>query len=160
MLEEYGKRAAAVESLLARPDGQVVMNNQQSADAIMGDVAQLVEWNCQHVASPYRLVDEGKFVSGDELSSDPTEALLQFMVAATPNDELSAEMMQSPRDYLSKMTITPENSLVGDGRVSHKTLINNVPDTVNPVKARMAFVQVPDGDSTALELVWKVGYLG
>ena len=38
-------------------------------------------------------------------------------------------------------------------------LVSNVPDAVSPVKAKAAFIQVPNGDSMALELVWKVRFL-
>ena len=52
------------------------------------------------------------------------------------------------------MRVSFEHHLAGDHPPSFT--VENVPDAVNPVKGRLAFVQVPTGDTTTLQLVWKV----
>jgi extracellular elastinolytic metalloproteinase len=86
---------------------------------------------------------------------DPRHALLQFMVAATPEEQMVQDILARYDDYIDGMTSTFEPRLVGDGVETPIELINNVPDTTGPVKARLAYIQVPHGDSTKLDLVWK-----
>ncbi len=139
---------------------QVVVDNEAAVKKLVSDVfgefGHAIRWNCDRQSFAETMVREGKVSAKDQLSTDPTDALLQFMIAATPHEHLASKMMDRPQDYLSDMSIIPEPSLVDDGRVSHKVTITGVPDAISPVKARMAFVQVPYEDSVALELVWKV----
>lgn len=141
------------QQMVQQPSGQTVMAALDTH--ALGEVPHLYDWNCRHVETPYHMVDSGKFAA-ESLSVDPTQALLQFMIAATPNDSLSDDIVKNSEQYLKQMSVVPQEAeLVGNGRVSHSSIIQNVPDTVNPVKARIAFVQIPYGGSTALELVWK-----
>lgn len=118
-----------------------------------GDLNALFDWNCKHVETPYKMLESGHF-NAQPFEEDPSQALLQFMIAATPEHSLADDIIRNPQQYLEKMTVVPQDNLVQDDR-SYSRLIHNVPDAVNPVKARLAFVQVPKGESTALELVWK-----
>ena len=58
------------------------------------------------------------------------------------------------------MTVTPANYFTSPipGEHSVEFTVDNVPDTINPVKAKLAYIQVPSqgGQSTDLHLVWKV----
>ena len=163
--EELGWRAQLYEAELAALPVNTQSSlggrphSQQLWEKTFGDVALIADWNCRKVDAPYLMVSEGKVDIDDELSTDPSAALLQFMIAATPNSHLAEEMQESPESFLSKMSVTPVASLVGDGRITHQSTIDNVPDTVNPVKSRMAWVQVPHESGTTLELVWKVSDL-
>ncbi|EGN97406.1 hypothetical protein SERLA73DRAFT_184099 [Serpula lacrymans var. lacrymans S7.3] len=80
---------------------------------------------------------------------------MQFMIAATPNTQLATDLKSRYDEHINAMTVTYQSSFVGD----HATMmeyIDNVPDAVSPVKAKMVYVQVPKPDgSTALDLVWK-----
>ncbi|KAH9946600.1 Fungalysin metallopeptidase-domain-containing protein [Amylocystis lapponica] len=121
----------------------------------LGLLPQLHEWNCAHVMTPFAMAQNAEFAAAQEDSlGDPSRALLQFMIAATPDSELARNMVASPSEYLQKMSSTWETHFVG-GHGTLSALVDNVPDAVNPVKARVAFVQVPNGESTSLELVWK-----
>lgn len=85
---------------------------------------------------------------------DPKRALLQFMVAATPKGEVVEDIMTNYEAHLAKMTSTFEHHFVGD----HTTMveyIENVPDTVNPVKAKPVYIQIPNGDKTELAFSWR-----
>ena len=96
--------------------------------------------------------------AADDLDfSEETEAgqaLLRFMMSATSNPELADDMAQNPSKYLEKLSFTVEHNILGDDLPT--VTIRNVPDTVNPVKARMAFIQAPVDGTNYLNFVWKV----
>ncbi|EJF60844.1 hypothetical protein DICSQDRAFT_106906 [Dichomitus squalens LYAD-421 SS1] len=117
-------------------------------------LGNLYDWNCQFVNLPDFMSESPDFANAEDAASgDVTRALLQFMIAATPNEELSAEMLGNTGKYISDMRVTFEHHLAGDHPPTFT--VDNVPDAVNPVKGRLAFVQVPNGDATSLQLVWK-----
>ena len=121
----------------------------------LAQLGYLHDWNCQFVDAPDFMSQHPHFSADeDHASADVTRALLQFMLAATPKESLSAEIMENPGKFLPDMHVTFEHHLAGDHPPSFT--VENVPDAVNPVKGRLAFVQVPQGDSTSLQLVWKV----
>jgi len=91
--------------------------------------------------------------------SDPMDlrhALLQFMIAATPDSKTLNNILSDYDSVLEKMT-TSQPGLFAPTGDENVVFVDNVPDTVNPVKAKMAYIQVPtkDGKSTELSLVWK-----
>jgi extracellular elastinolytic metalloproteinase len=118
-------------------------------EEVMEPVAHMHKSNCQFTDLPYDMAE-----SQHEEASDPYRALLQFMVAATPNPEVVQDILENYDGHLSKMASSPTSSFAEDDM---STYISEVPDTVNPVKAKMAYVQVPskDGRTTELNLVWK-----
>lgn len=124
------------------------------AEEMLGVLPELYEWNCAHVKTPFVMASKAGFASTEDILGEPHRALLQFMVAATPKGELADDLMANPSSYLEKMSASWQTDFTGNHGVL-RAVVDNVPDTVNPVKARMAFVQVPHGKSTALELVWK-----
>jgi len=50
-------------------------------------------------------------------------------------------------EYINRMSSYMDSHFVG----GETRIPDNVPETVNPVKARLAYVQVPDGDITHLD---------
>ncbi|KAF9446319.1 extracellular elastinolytic metallo proteinase [Macrolepiota fuliginosa MF-IS2] len=125
-------------------DSQVVMDAP-----ISPELAHIIDSNCAHLQLPA------------SLTSDPSDfrpALLQFMVAATPNRELAEDIMNNYQHHINKMAISDESHFAPSDESSHVQFkVDNVPDAVNPVKARLAYIQVPNegGDATELQLVWK-----
>lgn len=120
----------------------------------MGPMEHLYTSNCAHTHMPYKFAAEDLMSSGGGIG-DSKRALLQFMIAATPNDQILQDILSRYDEHLEKMSSSFEVSFVND----HTTMIehiDNVPDTVNPVKAKLAYVQVPKGGKTVLNLVWKV----
>jgi extracellular elastinolytic metalloproteinase len=99
-------------------------------------------------------------MNGGRLGSEnsPEAALLRFMVDATPSDKLAADIMENYDAHLAKMTSSMHTNFVGGSEMPFQ-LIENVPDAVSPVKAKMAYVQVPNGAETTLKLVYKVCHL-
>jgi len=120
-------------------------------ETIMGPIEHLYMSNCAHVNKPYELPEEQLSSGGGDHSK---RALLQFMIAATPDDRVLQDILARYNEHLSNMISSFETHLVGDHSVMVEH-IDNVPDTVNPVKAKIAYVQIPKGDKTILKLVWK-----
>lgn len=85
--------------------------------------------------------------------ADPRTAALTFMIAATPSTTLADDLTANFDTYRSRVDMTPSHHFLDNGP---HYLLGNVPDAVNPVKAHLAYIQVPKGDTTDLKLVWKV----
>ncbi|GJJ14215.1 hypothetical protein Clacol_008477 [Clathrus columnatus] len=86
-------------------------------------------------------------------SRDPAAAALMFMMAATPSMSLADDMHSRFHDYLSEVTVIPSNHLRDQ---APSFAVQQVPGAVNPVKAHLAYAQVPNGDRTGLKLVWQL----
>lgn len=125
-------------------DDQIIMSNS----AVPLELAHIIESNCAHPEIH------------TSLSSDPTDfrlALLQFMAAATPNRELANDIATNPHRYMESMIVLDESHFAPGSEAHALFKIDNVPDTVSPVKAHLAYIQVPNqsDDATELQLVWK-----
>ena len=95
----------------------------------------------------------------EEDISDCRPALLKFMATATPDSRVASNILNHFSHHKNAMSVTPANYFTSStGEHSIEFTVDNVPDTVNPVKAKLAYIQVPsqDGESTDLHLVWKV----
>ncbi|KAF8646606.1 hypothetical protein AX16_007174 [Volvariella volvacea WC 439] len=92
--------------------------------------------------------------SSDALDFRP--ALLQFMVAATPNSEVVNDILGNYEQHMEDMHVIPTHNFAPDNE-QLDILVGNVPDTVNPVKARLAYIQVPNKETgeMGLNLVWR-----
>lgn len=133
---------------------QITMSRLPPKDKALDDMSRLHRWNCQHVRTPYELA-EGGFVPSDDFV-DPRNALLQFMVAATPDHAIAAEIVGN-RDKISEnMTSWFEAHIIGDEYATLVEMIDNVPDAVSPVKTKPVYIQLPDGEKTILIQAWRV----
>ena len=110
--------------------------------------------NCEHVRTPYEF-SQREFTNSGDLA-DPRDALLQFMVAATPHDAVVTEILDKHDQIRENMISWFEHHLVGDDHGIVLEMIDNVPDTVSPVKAKPVYIQLPDGDKTMLMQAWRV----
>jgi extracellular elastinolytic metalloproteinase len=77
------------------------------------------------------------------------------MVVATPEEHMVQDILSRYDEYIDGMTSTFDTRLVGSDVVNAIELIDNVPEAVSPVKARLAYIQVPHDGTNVLELVWK-----
>lgn len=114
------------------------------------DLDAIQESNCQTQSHP------PSYTNDDPADFRP--ALLHFMHTATPNSQLSADIRENFQGFVDKMRPTPVHHFAPTEDGNHMEFtVDNVPDAVNPVKAKLAYVQVPNhaGDATELELVWK-----
>ena len=91
--------------------------------------------------------------------SDCRPALLKFMATATPDSRVASDILRHFSHHKDAMTVTPVTHFTSPaGEHSIEFTVDNVPETVNPVKTKLAYIQVPsqDGKGTDLHLVWKV----
>lgn len=148
--EVQDRRDLLTEYFASQNDGQTVLGSPVHVkESIMGPIEHLYVSNCAHVNKPYELSERS------DSGSQSKNALLQFMIAATPDDNVLQDILARYNEHLSNMVSSFETHFVGDHSVMIEH-IDNVPDTVNPVKAKIAYVQIPKGDKTVLKLVWKV----
>ena len=133
---------------------QITMSRLQPKDKALDDMHRLHRWNCEHVRTPYELAERG-FVTPDGIV-DPRDALLQFMVAATPDDAIVAEIVENRDKISANMTSWFETHIIGDDYATLVEMIDNVPDAVAPVKTKPVYIQLPDGDKTVLIQAWRV----
>lgn len=114
------------------------------------ELEHLLESNC-------RFLDLPSHMATDDVA-DFRPALLKFMATATPSSELAGDILNNFDHYMKGMTITPVTHFApSHGSQQLEYSVGHVPDAVNPVKAKLAYIQVPNqaGDDTELHLVWK-----
>ncbi|KAG6819501.1 hypothetical protein H0H93_011238 [Arthromyces matolae] len=137
---------------LASYGGQETLTSPQGAE--LSELSHMHSMNCRHQNLPYEL--PSSFHSPGDIA-DFRHALLQFMVAATPSDEVVEDILGNFDKHLNDMVIDAPTGHFAPTSSPADLLVSNVPDTVNPVKARLAYIQVPgkEGDATHLSLVWR-----
>lgn len=140
-------------SFLQAQGDQVIMGDADSAvpDNALEHLTHAHHSNCRFQRLPLEMAAKS---NGQEL--DPRAALLQFMVAATPSDHTVNDILNNYDAHFARMTQYSESNHFAPSDEPLYILVDNVPDTVNPVKAKLAYVQVPGkDDSVHLSLVWK-----
>jgi extracellular elastinolytic metalloproteinase len=111
-------------------------------------IYSLYRLHCERVRTPAER-EPGK--PDDE--SDPRNALLQFMVAATSDDDVKAEILGNRDQIRGNMTSWL-------GYTTRFEMIGSVPGTVSPVKVKPVYFQLPDGgDKTTFVQAWRVSAL-
>lgn len=111
----------------------------------------------EHIAaSTCALIPLPEKHASDDLA-DFRPALLTFMANATPNSKVANDILNNFESHKEAMEVTPTHHFA-PGENPMEFIVGNVPDAVNPVKAKLAYTQIPNeaGDSTELHLVWKV----
>ena len=89
--------------------------------------------------------------------NDPRDAVLRFMIAASPDATMTEDIAQNYDSYREGIDLSFWTTFIEDGSASTESLLSNVPLAVDGnVKAHHAYVQAPHGSGTVLELVWKV----
>ncbi|KAF8632352.1 hypothetical protein AX15_001910 [Amanita polypyramis BW_CC] len=131
---------------------QAVM--RPSRPSHLDELDHIYQSNCAYHNLPHQL-------SGDSFTSasDPADfrpALLQFMIAVTPKTDLAEDILSNFDHHMNNIRVTDTSHFAPSGSPV-QFLVDNVPDAVNPVKARLAYIQVPNKDKTGttLNLVWK-----
>ncbi|KAF9039107.1 extracellular elastinolytic metallo proteinase [Panaeolus papilionaceus] len=129
---------------------QVPMGQASPAADNSHELNHILKSNCDIMELPAQF--------GTDDLADFRPALLQFMASATPNPKVASDIMNNFDHHKESMVITPVHHFApqGDEHVLEFTA-DKVVDTVNPVKARLAYAQVPskDDNSVHLQLVWK-----
>ncbi|KAI9439256.1 extracellular elastinolytic metallo proteinase [Lactarius indigo] len=150
--EQLVKRMTLLEEHSAVAN-QVTMSGARPTDEPLERIQRLFHWNCDHLRTPHEFAEKGFGKPSDIF--DPRGALLQFMIAATPNDAVVANLLNNHDHIIAGMTSWFEPQHVGDNNTVLVEMINNVPDTVSPVKAKPVYIQLPDGDKTTLIRAWR-----
>ena len=141
---------------MASDNGQVHMSPLSEMSELSQRLERLYATNCGSVKLASDRVASLLADKPEDDMSSARDAVLTFMLAATPDENLQEDILSRYSDYLSEISSTFETHLTSDGSVRPIEKLSNVPDTVNPVKAYPAYAQVPDGDRTILALVWKI----
>ncbi|KDN36332.1 hypothetical protein RSAG8_10899, partial [Rhizoctonia solani AG-8 WAC10335] len=89
-------------------------------------------------------------------SHDRLRAALYFMIAAHADAATVDDLTRDFDKHLDHMTVAHETHFVG--KDAHSTaVISGLPGSVNPVKARVVYVQTPtENDETELHAVWRL----
>jgi len=145
--ELRGRRDVAQRHL--ETENQIVLGSIHHGEDIIGPLERLYQWNCAVIHHNRPINDEGLF------TGDLREALLHFMAVATPNDDILEDISARFEEHVDNMSSTVVTHFM-DSHVSTIEFFDNVPDTVNPVKARLVYAQVPKDQSTVLQLAWRV----
>lgn len=131
---------------------QVVMGQAERPTEAMQEMLHLLTTNCAIRVSERKW----DYISDDIADFRP--ALLKFMATATPDVEVARDIVDRFDHHKESMLITPTSHFASSNdEHSVEFTADNVPDSVNPVKAKLAYIQVPNqaGDGTDLHLVWK-----
>jgi len=75
------------------------------------------------------------------------------MMAATPKEGLAEQIRGDFENHISLIDMIPVHGLHG---TAPEFMLEGVPDTISPVKARLGYAQVLDGDDVVLRPTWKV----
>jgi extracellular elastinolytic metalloproteinase len=134
---------------------QVTLSGLSPNDEVLDRMSRLHLWNCEHVRTPYEFAQTG-FTKSDDVA-DPRDALLQFMVAATPDDSIVADILDKHDQIRENMVSWFESHFIGDDYGVLVEMIVNVPDAISPVKAKPVYIQLPYGDDkSVLMQAWRV----
>jgi extracellular elastinolytic metalloproteinase len=88
---------------------------------------------------------------------DAKVAALHFMIAAHPSPQIAHHLEADFERHLEAMTSSPLAHFVKHGvGAAPVEKIEGLPGSVNPVPAKLVYVQSPDGESTKLTLAWKL----
>ncbi|KAF8966096.1 Fungalysin metallopeptidase-domain-containing protein [Flammula alnicola] len=130
---------------------QVIMGQASPSRDTMIELDHIAGSNCQMA----HLTDLPESFNSDDLA-DFRPALLKFMATATPNPAVASDIFHHFDSHKEAMGVTPTHHFA-PGESAIEFVVGNVPDAVNPVKAKLAYTQVPNkaGDNTELHLVWK-----
>ncbi|CAE6440229.1 unnamed protein product [Rhizoctonia solani] len=114
---------------------------------------ELYTHNC---ARPLAAVQEALTANGVNDSHDPRRAALYFMIAAHADQATVDDLTRDFDKHINRMTVAHETHFVGND--AHPTaIISGLPGSVNPVKARVVYVQSPTEDNeTELHAVWRM----
>ena len=131
-----------------------------SEQIIMGSASKGLSHDLEHILQSNCEMPNLPSGSDEDDVSDCRPALLKFMATATPDSRVVSDILNHFSHHKDAMTVTPANYFTSPitGEHSVEFTVDNVPDTVNPVKAKLAYIQIPtqDGKSTDLHLVWRV----
>ncbi|KDN36400.1 hypothetical protein RSAG8_10854, partial [Rhizoctonia solani AG-8 WAC10335] len=113
------------------------------------------DWYALHCDRPLAAVGQAAAANIHKDLYEPRRAALYFMIAAHPEPLVVDKLVRDFGATIERMTLAHEHISLGQD-IHQSTTISDLPGTVNPVKARMVYVQVPTGNETALYVTWRL----
>ncbi|CAE6527032.1 unnamed protein product [Rhizoctonia solani] len=113
------------------------------------------DWYALHCDRPLAAVGQAAAANIHKDLYEPRRAALYFMIAAHPEPLVVDKLVRDFGAIIERMTLAHEHISLGQD-IHQSTTISGLPGTVNPVKARMVYVQVPTGNETALYVTWRL----
>jgi len=127
---------------------QIVMGSAKHSNDLSRDFEDMLKHNCE-------IFDLPAHFDAEDIS-DFRPALLKFMATATPDPRVASDIMNHFSRHKDAMSVSPISHFAPAGENSIEFTVDNVPEAVNPVKAKLAYIQVPTQDGqTDLHLVWR-----
>lgn len=146
--EEIKAIHSQIDELMIGQNGQTVLSDE--FHRLRAESGSKIDKMCDDMGAMFF-----SSIPRSDVLAEPRHAALHFMMVATPDNTVASDIMMRYEEHVANIKSTFETHLVG----SHETTfeyLRNVPDTVKPVKAKLAYSQVPNGETTTLSLVWKV----
>ena len=134
-------------------DGDPTWSNGQTVIGRPRSVFQSSHINCNTFDFVLKAREASLAKAAD--MGNPRAALLHFMIAAHPEPAVAEAIHEFFDGFMETMPGRFEHSLTGTLQ-SQVEIIENVPGTVNPVKAKLVYVQSPTCHETKLTLAWKL----
>jgi extracellular elastinolytic metalloproteinase len=154
-IDDWINRAELCEHLLEEFRQEAFATDQTTMSGILPENPEVIHRrNCKRVRVLYESAEMGSIEPDDV--EDPRNGLLQLMVAASPHDTVSVEILNNHDQIRENMTSQFEIHFTGENYGNFVKMIDNVPDAVTPVKASPVYFQLPDGDKTMLVQAWLV----
>ncbi|KDQ09747.1 hypothetical protein BOTBODRAFT_137541 [Botryobasidium botryosum FD-172 SS1] len=140
----------------------------QSSQVVLDNQAQPYAWDEDHESlstnygincNTHPLRQQSTTLAHPDIPEpDPRRAALLFMIAAHPDHGVAESLLSNLNAEVEKISVAYETHFVGE-HAQPMAILSNVPGTVNPVKARLAYVQSPESEGsqkTVLHLVHKL----
>ncbi|KEP46715.1 extracellular elastinolytic metalloproteinase [Rhizoctonia solani 123E] len=113
------------------------------------------DWFSVHCARPLAAVQQAAMADMNNDVSNPRRAALYFMIAAHPDPLVVDQLVREFRTIIANMTTVHEYITIGLD-THQSTTLSDLPGTVNPIKVRMVYIQIPTGNTTALLATWRL----
>ncbi|KAG9106065.1 Fungalysin/Thermolysin Extracellular metalloproteinase 5, partial [Ceratobasidium sp. 392] len=135
--------------------GEAFMKATTSDQLVMENQEAVAESHLQNCRKPLAAVRAAGHADSGGDSHDPRRAALYFMIAAHPESSTAHDLASNFDATVDKMTVAYEHHFAGQD-TTPTAVISGLPGTVNPVKARVVYVQTPTEDnSTELHATWR-----
>ncbi|CAE6530047.1 unnamed protein product [Rhizoctonia solani] len=136
-------------------EGKIMVNDQ--AQVTLGEQPNFLhEFYIQNCAGPLAAIREVITAKAMPDLHDPRWAALYFMVAAHPDPTLVNYLIRNFDTQADRISVAYEQDFE-KGERPPRAMISGLPGALNPVEARLAYFQAPDGNNgTELHIVWRL----
>lgn len=147
MHSEFCAEGGAGDELFRAAGGQTILGGGESAAEVVAHP------NCNTMGFVKRARSR---VPKEPTLHDSKIAALHFMIAAHPSPQIAHSLEREFEHHAEGMWSSPLHHFRGHHGAAPVEEIYNVPGAVNPVPAKLVYVQSPKGESTKLTVAWKM----